>query len=189
MPILFEKLSLINLDTLFWFCALAGSGMFIIQILLSLLGSDHHEDLDGGDTESIKIKWLSKQALSGFFMVFGWLALACHHELGLRLPFSLAIALAAGVLTILITGFIFKFAKLLRSPGTVFNLDDAIGKEAIVYQSIKKNRKGKISLSLNDMTHEIDAVSLTEEDLSSFISVRIVKKADDKTVAVVPVKK
>ncbi len=184
------KLSeLMSKDFFFWFCALSGSGLFIIQILLTLLGVMDQDDLDDNtELDAGKVKWLSKQAITGFLMMFGWSALACKHELGFGEALSLTFAFAVGVLTVLITGSNFKAARKLHSSGTVFRLEDAVGKEAVVYQRIPKEGIGKISIALNNMTHEIDAVSLNEE-LASFVSVQIIKKLDDKTVVVVPIKK
>lgn len=187
----FEKLTnLFNIDLLFWFCALSGSGLFIIQFLLTLLGAGENDDWDdSSNIDSLKVRWLSKQAIAGFLMMFGWSALTCMHEFNLQGAAAVAIAFAVGVITAIISGFIFKMAKKLRSSGSVFSLEDAIGKEAIVYQRIPKDGVGKVTISLNDLTHEIDAMTLGEEEISSFIPVQIIKIADDKTVIVVPMQK
>ena len=70
----------------------------------------------------------------------------------------------------------------------VFRIEDAIGKQATVYQRIPKGGAGKISLSLNNLTYELDAISDHSEELSSFTQVHVLKKADEKTVVVVPIK-
>jgi len=164
LDLLLKLNSIISIDnaSLFWFCALAGTGMFIIQFLLTLFGAEGPDSIDDGGAhiDSMNFKWLSRQAITGFFI--------------------------AGLITVFITGFIFKIAKKLHSSGTVFNLEDAIGKEAIIYQEIPKNGMGKITLSLQDFTREIDAISSHQEDLPSFTSVYIIKKTDEKTVLVVP---
>jgi hypothetical protein len=180
--------SSIDQDFFFWFCALSGSGMFVVQFLLTLLGSGENSDWDdSSNIDSLKVRWLSKQTIAGFLMMFGWSALTCKHEFALRGIASMAIAFVAGMITVLISGFIFKAAKKLRSSGTVFKLEDAVGKEALVYQRIPKDGVGKITISLHGLTHELDAISLGQEDLSSFIPVRIIKKADETTVVVVPI--
>ncbi len=170
-------------DGLFWFCALAGSGMFLIQFVLFFVGADAEDD-----SSSQNFKWLSKQAVTGFLMMFGWVGLACKKELGYSPLYSTAIALVAGAISMIITAAIFNIARKLRSTGTVFRLQDAIGKEASVYQRIPKGGSGKISLSLHDMTHEIDAISLNGEEVNSFTQVQIIKKADERTVVVIPIK-
>ena len=78
----------------------------------------------------------------------------------------------------------FFIAKKLRSPGTVFRIEDAIGKEAMIYQRIPKGGSGKISVSLHHFTYELDAISFEQEDLPSFTFVQIIEKFDEKTVIV-----
>ena len=176
---------LFDRDGLFWFCAIAGSGLFAIQLFLSLLGSSEGEDLgENSALDAAKIKWLSKQALTGFLMMFGWTALACKHEFEISLPLTVLLSLAAGLATVAISGMIFKGAACLHSPGTVTDLDKSIGKEAIVYLRIPKQGTGKISVSIDSVVHEVDAVSLDGEEIDSFRSVLISKKIDDKTLAV-----
>lgn len=176
---MFEK------EILFWFCALSGSGLFLIQFILYFMGADA-EDADEGSSQNFK--WLSKQAITGFLMMFGWVGLACKKELGYSAIPSTLIAIAAGAVAMLITGLIFNLARKLRSTGTVFRIEEAIGKEASVYQRIPKGGSGKISISLRDITHEIDAISLNGEEVGSFTQVQIIKKADDRTLVVAPIK-
>lgn len=96
------------------------------------------------------------------------------------------IAFTAGLCVVFILGAIFKSAKKLRSQGSIFRIDDAIGKEATVYQDIPRTGTGKITLSLNNLTYEIDAISSHPDELPSFTKVQIIDKADDKTVVVIP---
>ncbi|HSW86744.1 MAG TPA: hypothetical protein VLG49_04495 [Rhabdochlamydiaceae bacterium] len=171
-------------DFLLWFCALAGTGMFIIQFLLNFFSLDGDETNDDSGT----FTWLSKHTITVFLMMFGWTGLTCIKQFELPATATALISLAAGSISIFITGFIFKMARKMRSPGTVFRIEDAIGKEATIYQRIPKDGIGKISVSIHQLTHEIDAVSSHHEELASFTSVQIIKKADEKTVVVVPIK-
>lgn len=172
-------------DTFYWFCALAGSGLFLIQFVFTLVGFDHDQDTHFEDQN---FKWLTKQTFTGFLMFFGWVGLTCKKEFALSDIASVFWAVAGGLVAVFATAFIFKMAKKLRSPGAVFRIEDSIGKEAIVYQRIPKNGMGKISVSLHHHTHEIDAISMTHEEISSFTQVQIVKNVDDKIVVVVPTK-
>lgn len=159
--------------------------MFLIQFLLTFIGADA-EDADEGSSQNFK--WLSKQAITGFLMMFGWIGLAAKREMGYSAAASMGIAVAAGILAMFITGSIFKIARKLRSSGTVFCIDEAVGKEAAVYQRIPKDGIGKITLSLRDITHELDAISQSGEEVPSFSPVQIIKKADERTVVVVPIR-
>lgn len=178
--------NLIEQDPLFWFCALSGSLLFVIQFLLSFLGVG--DDMEDSAGDSVKLQWLSKQAVTGFLMLFGWVGLTCKKEFHLLMWSSLAIASLAGLFAILVTALLFRAVKKLRTPGTVFRIEDAIGKEALIYQRIPKGGVGKISLTLNDLLYEIDALSHQDEELSSFTKVQVLNISDEKTVIVIPIK-
>jgi len=174
----------IHKDTFFWICALAGTGMFIVQFFLNIFsfnGDDSMEDAGA-------FNWLSKHAITVFLMMFGWTGLTSLRQFELPSKFAIPISLATGLISIVITGLIFKTARKLHSTGTVFRIEDAIGKEAMIYQRIPKDGVGKISVSLHHLTHEIDAVSFHQEEIPSFTPVQIIKKADEKTVVVAPLK-
>jgi hypothetical protein len=132
-----------------------------------------------------KFKFLSKQAMTGFMMMFGWVGLTCQKEFSLSGFNTVWIAVAFGILTMILTGFLFQGAKKLRSSGTVFKLEDAVGLEALIYQRILKDGVGKVTVTMHQFTYEIDAIA--HEDLPSFTKVRIVKKVDEKTVLVAPI--
>ena len=178
--------------SVFRFCALTGVGMLVIQGLLSLIGSDHdsHEINDGGSSLADgKFKWMSRQTLTAFIMMFGCAGLVCSEQFSLSILISLLVALSTATASALLIALIFRLAQKAHSPGTVFKIEDAIGKEAMVYHRIPKGTgKGKISISLHHFTHEIDAISLHEGEIPSFTPVQIIKKADDTTVVVIPLK-
>lgn len=178
--------SLLNNDFLFWLCALLGSGLLLIQILMSLIGLGD-DDLSDGDSDDFR--WCSKQSISVFFMMFGWVSLACKREFGLGLFLSIFIAFSVALFTFFILGIIFKMAMKLRSTGTVFNIEKTVGKEAVVYQRITDGGSGKVTVSLDNFTHELEAVSLDGVNIESFTAVKIIKKLNDSTVVVVPIKK
>jgi hypothetical protein len=189
---MFTKIVL-NKETVFCFFSLSGSVILVIQLILNLFGLSHHYDIGDtdigtGEIDTSNFKWLSKQALSGFFMMFGWVGLSCLKEFEFNVLLSSAIAFIAGVLAMFVSGFIFKMAGKLHSPGTVFKIEDAIGLEAIIYYRILKKDKGRVSISINNLTREIDAIALNEEEIPSFTKVKIINKVDENTVSVVPVK-
>lgn len=182
---------LIKSGSVFWFCALSGSGMFIIQFIINIFGGTDQDHFDAADASSDssdarKFKWLSMQAITGFLMMFGWTAITCQSEFGLKNTPTIGISIAAGILAALIIGSLFKYAKRLQSSGSSYRIEDAIGKEAYVYQSIPKDGIGKISISLQNFTHEIDAISHKSESLPSFTRVKIIDKKDGHTLVVTP---
>lgn len=181
---------LLNDYDFFWFCALLGTGMFIIQFISNLLGvadaeiEFENESHEVSDTK--RLKWLSLQTVAGFLMMFGWTAITCQKEFHLQIGSTILIAFIAGFSTIFIVNRIFKLAKTLHSSGNVYNIEEALGKEAVVYQRIPIGGMGKISLALQDLTYEINAVSDNQE-IPSFTRVQIIKKIDDHTVLVIAI--
>lgn len=190
---------LIKSGSIFWFCALSGSGMFLIQFIINIFGianqdsfdtndvaSDNIDDAGRDSADAKKFKWLSLQTITGFLMMFGWTAITCQSEFGLQSTTTIIISLAAGIVAAIIIRSIFNLAKRLISSGSIYRIEDAIGKEAYVYQRIPKNGVGKISMTLQHFTHEIDAISYHTEELPSFRRVKIIEKSDDNTVIVTP---
>jgi hypothetical protein len=183
---------LIKSGSVFWFCALTGTGMFFIQFIINIFGGTDQDNFDVGDTaeasnhtaDARKFKWFSMQAITGFLMMFGWTAITCQSEFGLKTIPTIGISIASGILAALIICSIFKYAKKLQSSGSSYRIEEAIGREAYVYQSIPKDGIGKISISLQNFTHEIDAITHNSEALSSFMRVKINEKKDDNTVVV-----
>lgn len=174
--------------TIFTFCAYIGTGILVIQLILSFFGlSDNENDGDIEVSEERKFKCLSLQTIGGFLMMFGWTAITCQKEFNFQLPFSILLSTVVGFCAVFIINLIFKLARKFHSPGDTCSLDDVIGQEALVYQRIPKDGMGKISITFKHLTCEINAISHTREELQSFTRVQILKKKDDATVVVIPI--
>lgn len=74
---------LIKSGSVFWFCALTGSGMFFIHFIINIFSGTNQDNFDVSNTadansdsaDARKFKWLSMQAITGFLMMFGWTAI------------------------------------------------------------------------------------------------------------------
>lgn len=173
-------------NSFYWFCALTGSGMFLIQFCLNLIGFGDQEHIigDEGIADAGSFKWLSRQAITGFLMMFGWSGLTCQKEFQLESLPTMVIALLSGAVAVFASGFIFKIARKLHSSGTVFKIEDTIGQEAVVYQRIPRDGIGTISVCIEEFVREVDACSHNHLEVPAFARVKIIKKANDKTVVV-----
>ena len=179
-----------NLMNVFWFCAIAGTAMFALQFLMLMMGTDlhsHETDDNHMHLADGKFKWLTRHAMTGFVMMFGWTGLTCLVQFDMTILETLLISFGISFVTAFISHFLFRIAQKAHSSGTVFKMDETIGCEATVYHRIPKNGSGKISISLHDLTHEIEAVSDGEE-IPSFTKVKILKKMSDTKVIVAPIK-
>lgn len=181
-----------SLETTFWVFAFGGTLFFVLRILFMLfVGGDHDMDADGHiggdighDGTDVSFNLFSLQSLTGFFMMFGWVGLSLYVQSEVGPFFSVLGAFAAGLSTMFITAAIFRAAMNLVNPGSRFVVDDAVGKTASVYQRIPADGRGRIQLTLAGSTREIDAISEEKADIDSFTSVEVVRKVDDRTVAV-----
>ena len=178
------------LERIFWLCAIVSSILFLIRTILMFIGQDSDNadsiDVDVDDVSSdTSFQVLSINSITAFFMMFGWIGLSCYKQFSMgNLP-SILIALVAGIISLIITSYIFQAAKKLVSTGSGFTIDKTVGLKASVYQRIPANGKGKIQISIKGgMTREIDAISENQQEIESFQSVTVVKVIDPSTVSV-----
>ena len=172
----------------FWVCAVVGSIIFIIQMVLTLIGMDSSDmdvDFDGADTMDLGggISLFSIKNFVNFIVGFGWggVCLSGAIENKWLLTF---VALLVGVAFVLMFFFIKKQTKKLEHNGA-FNIEDCVGKTVDVYLRIpaQKGGKGKVQVSLNGSVHEFDA--MTEgEGFTSGQKVEVVSVIDGSTVLV-----
>lgn len=174
--------NVLDSETIFWFCALSGSGLFLIQLMLGLLGITFLDETD--DLEANNWLWLSRHTFTGFLLFFGWTAILCQSELGLTLLSTVVLAILAGIAAVVAIQLLYRSAKNLESAGTVFDIERVLGREAVVYQRIPKGGIGKILVRYHDITYEINAIALEEKEITSFSRVLILNKKDDNTAIV-----
>jgi hypothetical protein len=173
------------LGKIFWLCAISGTLFFALRLLMMLIGSDGADgDLDfEGSDHAFEV--LSITSITAFIMMFGWSGLTCHLQYGYSSPKSILIALGVGVFAMMTIAWLFQIAKSLTSRGSVFNIDDAIGLNAQVYQEIPAKGIGKINVTMRKgFSRELDASSTDNVKIASFQSVKIVKVVDARTVSV-----
>ena len=174
-----------NFDTLlkgFWMVAIPSSVIFIIQMILTFIGSDASDgtsadfdgDLNGGDTP---FQLFSFRNLMNFLLGFSWTGISFYKIIHNQL---LLIALA----TIVGALFVYLFFLIIRalmklSEDNTFKLSETIGKTAEVYIPIPeyKQGRGKVTISVRGTIHELDAMT-TGERLPSNTIVKIISIDD-----------
>lgn len=156
-----------TLHDFFFYAALLGGALFLVQLVLSVIGAgDADIDLDVGShahpgdhtSSDVAFKLLSLQGLSSFFTIFGLAGLALNDQSRTPPYVSLAGAFAAGWLTTALMARIFRAAKRLEASGTL-DLKNAQGQEATVYLRIAPNKRGKVSVTVQGRLVEAEAVS------------------------------
>ena len=175
------------MSTIFFVCALAGGALLVLQLLLGLVGLDHHHllevrlgDLHPGDTLNL----LSVRAIAAGLAFFGLLVMLVQARGGAALP-ALASGLLAGGTAVTLVAMAQRQLRRLERDGTV-RLENAVGEAATVYLSIPggMGRPGKVHLALQGRTVELQAVSLNP--LSTGADVVVVDVVGPDTVEVTP---
>ena len=175
----------IKADQLYWSLAIGGSVLFALRLIMMVFGftSDDHEMANSDDQDG-HFQLFTMHSLTGFAMMFGWVGLGCLQQTALGPGWSCIMALCAGISMLFVTKFIFSLTGKLTSKGSDFHIEEVVGKEAMVYQSIPEKGTGKIHVTVNDALRELLAVSKTGERIDSFQHVQIIRVLNDQTVEV-----
>ena len=182
-----------GLDTwmqVFWVCAAAGTVIFVVQMVLTLIGMDSSDmdvDFDGADTMDLGggISLFSIKNFVNFLVGFGWAGVCLGGAIENKWLLCF-VAVLVGVAFVLMFFFIKKQTKKLEHNGA-FRIEDSLGKSVDVYLRIPagKSGKGKVQVSLNGSVQEISA--MTEgESIASGQKVKVVSVIDRSTVLVAP---
>jgi membrane protein implicated in regulation of membrane protease activity/uncharacterized membrane protein len=163
----------------FWWVAIIASLIFLVQLIFTIIGTDLTDglgaDFDGHlDAIHGPFQLFSFRNLINFLMGFGWTGVAFYESVPNH-TFLILLATAVGILFV-VTFFILIKQILKLTEDNTFNIDKLIGKTAEVYLRIpaKKSGKGKVQVSLNGTSHELLAISETEE-ISSGSLVKITR--------------
>ena len=180
-----------GLDTwmqVFWGCAVIGSLIFIVQMVLTLMGMDHSDvdvDFDGGDTMDLGggISLFSIKNFVNFIVGFGWGGVCFSGAIENKWLLTL-VAVLVGVAFVLMFFFIKKQTKKLEHNGA-FNIADCVGKTVDVYLRIpaSKSGKGKVQVSLNGSVQEFEAMT-DGDSIASGQKVEVISVVDGSTVLV-----
>jgi hypothetical protein len=185
-----------TLESVFWVSAVIGSILFVGRFAMMLMGADHgggdvagHGDGGFGNSDlgysDLAFEFFSLNTIMAFFMMFGWAGLACYKQYSMGAAISVFVALAAGLVSMVIVVYVFRMVRKLSCAGCEFNIEDTVGEKASVYQLIPETGKGRIQVSVkNGVTREIDAVSADRKEIKSFETVEVVGVVDKNTVSV-----
>jgi membrane protein implicated in regulation of membrane protease activity len=202
MLALLENLS--GLELLFACCAVFGTVLFVIRLILmfsGMGGEDAHSadtgdmaDVDGGNFDAgdmdpagemhdsdLSFKLLSLQGITAFFMMFGLVGWAVIRQGQYHALVPIAAGTVAGLLTVWVMKKIFQFATALQSSGTM-NLNNAIGQEGTVYLTIRPGQSGKVQVSVQDRLSVLEAVTDGNEEIKTGESIRVVRVTAGKLV-------
>ena len=152
--------------SVYWGFAIGGSAIFAITAIAALFGmggaesGDVDVDMDGEidiihpDSGIFDFKLISFRSILAFIAMFGWGGVV-FGEYGWK---GFGIAIACGLVTMVITAYLIMSILKLQQSGTRANAT-LVGKKGTVYLAIPAGGRGKVVLDLGDSTREITACS------------------------------
>ncbi len=179
------------LDQLFFYSAIGGGTLFVIQLVLLFIGGglgvDLDTDLGGGDTghasADASFKVLSLQGITTFFMMFGLVGMAMRIDEGAPTTISLIVAAAAGAGSTWVIARIFSFFTRLQSTGNL-DMKSAAGATGQVYLTVGPDKPGKVTVTVGNRSLTLDAIVENEVILTTGTPIRVTRVISDTTVAV-----
>ncbi len=197
-----------GLELLFACCAVFGTTLFVIRLVMMFIGMGGegtdsadvgHADagdmdaghMDAGGMEAdqgsgfhdsdLSFKALSLQGITAFFMMFGLVGWAVLRQGDYAAWIPILCGAAAGLATVWVMKKIFQFAGSLQSSGTM-NLAHAVGQEGTVYLTIHPGKSGKVQVTFQDRLSVLEAVTEGGEEIKTGQSVRVVRVSAGKLV-------
>lgn len=149
----------------FWYIAIPVSIIFLVQTILTFVGSmdasdgisaDFDSDLDGAHAP---FQLFSLRNLINFLLGFSWTGIS-FYQVFTNPAILIALSLLIGIL------FVYSFFLVIRqilklSEDNSFRIADCLHKNAEVYLNIPAGRagKGRVLISVKGSVHELSAIS------------------------------
>lgn len=179
---------------MFFYSAIGGGALFVIQLILLFLGGSTDVDLDldadvdvGGDVghaaADASFKVLSLQGITAFVMMFGLVGWAMRADSKAGPMLSLAAAFAAGVASTWIIGKLFTTFHRLQSKGTL-NMKGALGATGQIYLNVEPDKPGKVNITVGNRLLTLDAITEGGAILKTGTPVIVSRVISDTTVCV-----
>jgi membrane protein implicated in regulation of membrane protease activity len=183
----FEGLS--KIEQVYWAAAVIGSFVLAIVFLLTFMGGGADADVDA-DTEfemhdgDVGFQFFTFKNIVAFITIFGWSGLSCIKG-GVSTGTTLFISTIAGLLMMIITGYLFFFIHKLAENGAM-QIENALGQIGEVYLPIAENRSGigKVHIKIQGALRELDALSDENEKLPTGTIVKVIDIIGSETLLV-----
>ncbi|TCK92695.1 hypothetical protein EDC19_1850 [Natranaerovirga hydrolytica] len=183
----FDNLS--TVQQFFYFVAIPSTVILIIQTIMTVFGLSEGDDFEVGETAedmdgSADFRFFSVRGLVAFFTIFGWVGIVLSEQ-NVPVMLNLLISLVAGLIAMVLVGYLFHSINKLQSNGSI-TLKNAIGRTGEVYIPIPPNRKGigKIQLLMQERYIEVDAITDDSKQLKTGSVVEVIDLLNVNTVIV-----
>lgn len=160
--------SLTALEQVFFWLAIVGSVMLIVQIIMLLVSfagggdvdADGDFDMDGDMDTDGGLSLFTLKGITAFFALGGWCGFATASYLPGNVWAPVLVAVVTGSAALIGVGFAMRAIAKLQCSGNLVP-EKLVGKTATVYVSVPEKRqgRGKITLTAQGKFMEIDAVT------------------------------
>ncbi|HTO16947.1 MAG TPA: NfeD family protein [Edaphocola sp.] len=173
----------------FWYIALISSAVFVLQSLMTLLGSGHDldgvtADFDGNlDHADAPFQLFSFRNLVNFLLGFGWSGVVFYPAIDNKFLLVFIATIVGSIFILLFFVLIKQLMKL--SEDNTFKYENLINLIGQVYLTIPgaMNGKGKVQISVKGSNHELSAMTEGER-LPSGTSVTVTEIRDNILIVV-----
>ncbi len=141
-------------------------------------------DVDGYMSAEPGLKILSARTIIAFLAVFGWVGIELL-KLGADSVLAIIIGAAAGLAIMIIMAVLIRELFKLQSSGNV-DIKNAVGASGSAYIPIpaKRSGKGKVTVTFQNTSCELDAVTDDEEDIPSYSEIVVLGVSGKDTLVV-----
>ena len=141
----------------------------------SELDADTDMDLGNDFDATPPFHFFTVRNFIAFFTLFGWAGIAAWDN-GMSKTWTIVIAIAAGLVAMLVVASLFYFISKLVDSGGAMNYRNAINKVGNVYIPITANSGniGKIQINIQGSLRECQAITRGNEDLKTGSVVKVV---------------
>lgn len=174
---------------IFWAIALLFSLLFFVQLIASFAAGDGDESFGDADEyvsgdDGIGYQFFTIRNMIAFFTFFGWAGIAGING-GLSKGFTIALAVAAGSIVVIMMAFLFRSMSKLKQSGTL-QLKNAIGQVGETYLFIPASRGGfgKVHVKVQGRLHELQAITDDAEQIATGKLVKVTGIVNDSILLV-----
>ena len=161
--------SLTTPEKVFFYIAVIGTVLLVVQIILMLVSFGGDADVDGdfggdGDFDTpdggLGVSLFTLKGLTAFFVIGGWVGLLILQIYYKDIALAIIVSLVSGLFSMVLVALALRGIAKLQCNGNL-DKEKLIGKEATVYVSIAPSRtgRGKIVLTAQGAYTELDAVT------------------------------
>lgn len=172
---------------IYWGLAIPFSLFFLLQLVLSFLGTESPDDLPDAEVEAdhgVPFQFLTLKNLVGFFTIFAWTGIACT-EAGYSNGFTLLLATVTGLMMVGLMVGLFYLMTRSGADGTM-NIRKAIGQVGEIYLTIgpKRSGTGKIQVNVSGSLRTLDAMTDDDKPLPSGQLAKVVEIVNENILLV-----